>query len=376
MKRLMRIKVVLLIIAVFGFTGIGFRFLKGLGASTALSDMIPWGMWKVMNMVAGAALGTCGFVMAALVVVFRIKRFEPLLRPSILIAFLGYGSSCFALLLDIGLPWRIYNPFIYPNIHSFLFEVALCVTFYFTVTAIEMVPIVTEHPLLHRFHKIGHFIHHYVMAFVILGITLSSMHHTSLGALVIPAVERLHSIWYSPWINWIFIISAMGSGLMTLIFVTLTTCSFYNRDPDIPLLGSVGFISAALLCLYAVIKVIDLTARNQWGIIFNGQWEGYVFMLESFLMVILPVGLLLIPAVRRSFGGLLVISLSTMVGLTLNRLNVNIIGFFRSAGATYFPSLPELFVGFGVLAAAALIFLLIVENTEIYWKPVVKPKEI
>lgn len=373
MTRLIRIKAVLLIIAMLGLVAVTGRFIFGLGAATALSDQIPWGQWKVLNMVAGAALGTCGFVMAMIVVVFRFKRFEPLLRPSILIAFLGYGSSCFALLLDIGLPWRIYHPFIFPNIHSFLFEVSVCVTFYFTVTAIEMIPIIAEGKLFHKIHDLGHKIHHNVIPIVIIGITLSSMHHTSLGALFIPAVERLNSIWYSPFINWIFIISAMGGGLMTLIFVTLTYSSFYNRKPDLELLGGVAFISIFFLCMYACMKAIDLTSRDQWSVIFNGQWEGKLFIVESLLMVGIPVVLTLMGPVRRSFNGLLVISLSTVVGVALNRVDVGIIGFFRSAGATYFPSLPELFIGLGVMAAAALVFLLIVENFEIYGPPPTRP---
>jgi len=375
MKKLHTLKSVLIIIGIFGLVACIGRFAFGLGAATAVTDQIPWGQWKVLNMVAGAALGTCGFVMALIVVVLRFERFEPLLRPATLIAFLGYGSSCFALLLDIGLPWRIYHPFIFWNIHSFLFEVSICVTMYFTITAIEMIPIVTERGFLHKFHELGHKIHHYVVPIVIVGITLSSMHHTSLGALFIPSPERLHPIWYSPWLNWIFIISAMGAGMMTLIWVSLTVSGLYNRKPDLTLLQGVAFISIFFLCFYAAIKSVDLSARHVWPIIFNGQWEGIVFMIESFLFVLLPVAIIISPA-RRTFAGLLIASMSTLAGLIMNRLNVGIVGFFRSAGATYFPSIGELFIGLGVMAGAALLFFVIVENYDIYDKPPVLPKEV
>ena len=375
MKRLHTLKAILIIIGIFGLVAVIGRFAFGLGAATNLSDQIPWGQWKVLNMVAGAALGTCGFVMALIVVVFRFKRFEPLLRPSILIACLGYGSSCFALLLDIGLPWRIYHPFIYWNIHSFLFEVSICVTMYFTITCVEMVPILTERGFLHKFHGLGHKIHHYVVPVVIVGITLSSMHHTSLGALFIPSPERLHPVWYSPWINWLFIISAMGGGLMTLIWVSLTYSSFYNRKVDLTLLQGVAFISISLLCIYAAMKAVDLSARNVWPVIFNGEWEGIVFIIECALLVLLPAIIVLSPA-RRTFAGLLAASVSTITGLVMNRLDVGIVGFFSNAGARYFPSLPELFIGLGVMAGAALLFFLIVENYEIFDTPPVLPKEV
>ena len=74
-------------------------------------------------MVAGAALATGGFILAAIVQIFKIEKYRPYLRLAILIAFLGYGSSLFALLWDIGLPHKFYNPFFSWNHHSFLFEV-------------------------------------------------------------------------------------------------------------------------------------------------------------------------------------------------------------------------------------------------------------
>jgi Ni/Fe-hydrogenase subunit HybB-like protein len=66
------------------------------------------------------------------------------MKPAILVAFLGYGCSCAALMFDIGLPWRFWHPFFMWNEHSFLFEVFWCVMLYFTVTAIELAPMVLE----------------------------------------------------------------------------------------------------------------------------------------------------------------------------------------------------------------------------------------
>ncbi|MEW5947687.1 MAG: cytochrome c3 family protein [bacterium] len=372
MKRLLMVKEVLWALAMFGLVAMVGRFIFGLGAATALSDQVPWGMWKVMNMIAGAALGTSGFIMAFLVVVVRMNIFKPLLRPAILVAFLGYGSSCFALLLDIGLPWRFYYPFIHWNIHSFLFEVALCVTLYFAVTAVEMIPIVTENT---RWRKPGHFIHVYVLPIAIVGITLSSLHHTSLGALFLTAPERLHPIWYSPGINWQFILSAMGGGLMMLVLVTLIIGSLYQRRADMRRLGAVAALAAVPLAAYGLMKALDLAARGQWPVVFSGQWEGILFLVESFLLVAAPIAIASVGHWRLRDAGLWVASASTVAGLALNRIDVGIIGFFRSAGAVYVPSLPELCIGFGVPAAAALVFMYVVEHYEVYDAPPFLPKE-
>ena len=48
----------LFVLAVMGGVTAALRLLYGLGATTALSDEIPWGFWKVLNMIAGVALAT------------------------------------------------------------------------------------------------------------------------------------------------------------------------------------------------------------------------------------------------------------------------------------------------------------------------------
>ena len=149
-------KDLLWVLALAGALAIVFRLWYGLGPTTELSDAVPWGLWKILNMVAGVALATGGFTVGFLVYVLRIERFRPLVKPAILVAFLGYGSSCFALLLDIGLPHRIWHPILMWNGHSFLFEVAWCVMLYFTVTMVELSPTVLERLRLERPAKFLH----------------------------------------------------------------------------------------------------------------------------------------------------------------------------------------------------------------------------
>ena len=54
-----------------------FRLWFGLGATTNLTDQVPWGLWKVLNMVAGVAISTSGFTVGFLVYVLRLERFRP-----------------------------------------------------------------------------------------------------------------------------------------------------------------------------------------------------------------------------------------------------------------------------------------------------------
>ena len=86
-RRVARTKDVLIVVALFGLVAIVIRLAFGLGASTALSDAVPWGLWKILNMVAGVALSTSGFTVGFLVYVLKRERLRPLLKPAILVAF-------------------------------------------------------------------------------------------------------------------------------------------------------------------------------------------------------------------------------------------------------------------------------------------------
>ncbi|MBN1212296.1 MAG: polysulfide reductase NrfD, partial [candidate division Zixibacteria bacterium] len=227
-NKLRYVKDILWFLVFLGLVAAAFRMWFGLGATTNLSDAMPWGLWKILNMVAGVALSTSGFTVGFLVYVLRLKPFKPLLKFAILVAFLGYGCSMLALLFDIGLPHRFWHPIFMWNEHSFLFEVFWCVLLYFTVTFIEMLPAIFEKL---RSDKIVKFLHGIAFGVVIVGISLSSLHHSSLGSLFLVTPIRLHALWYTPWLPLFFILSAMGAGMMFLVLVRILYAYWYNPEP-------------------------------------------------------------------------------------------------------------------------------------------------
>ncbi len=251
-----------------------------------LSDAVPWGLWKILNMVAGVALSTSGFTVGFLVYVVGLKRFQSFMKPAILIAFLGYGCSSTALLLDIGMSQRFWHPMFMWNDNSFLFEVFWCVLFYFTVTAIELSPFIFER---FRAQKVAHFLHPIAFFIVVIGITLSCLHHSSLGSVFLVTPQRLYPLWYTPWLPLLFVTSAMGAGLMVIVLVKLLWAHWYDPDsvfatdakhsgglnpiadsslarvssqtseePDMPQIHSLATIAAGILSVYLALRIADL----------------------------------------------------------------------------------------------------------------------
>jgi Ni/Fe-hydrogenase subunit HybB-like protein len=383
-NRLRATKDVLWIIALAGLVAAVFRLWFGLGATTNLSDAVPWGLWKVLNMIGGVALSTSGFTVGFLVYILRLKQFQPFMKPAILIAFLGYGCSCTALLFDIGLPQRFWHPIFMWNINSFLFEVFWCVLLYFTVTAIELAPVIFER---FRAEKVARILHRIAFVVVVIGISLSSLHHSSLGSLFLVTPQRLHPLWYSPWLPLLFIVSAMGAGLMVVVLAKVLWARWYEpasifgphvdlpvplvgltngattavlsrgpEGPEMPRIRSLATIAAAILSVYFVLKVADLFLHGGWEPLLAGTWESWLYAVELALTAILPILLMILPWSRYSPAGVGVAAASAALGLALNRLDVGIFGYVRDAGTLYFPSLIEWAVSLGVVAAAGLVF--------------------
>ncbi len=240
------------------------------------------------------------------------------MKPAILIAFLGYGCSCTALLFDIGLPQRFWHPILMWNAHSFLFEVFWCVLLYFTVTAIELAPVVFER---FRAEKAAHVLHRVAFVVVVIGISLSSLHHSSLGSLFLVTPQRLHPLWYTPWLPVLFIVSAIGAGLMVVVLVKILWARWYEPasvfgpdfepiDPAHPGcrrhahggLRRAGLkgrrcrsyarwqtIAAAVLGLYLVLKIADLFLHGGWAPLLTGTWESWLYLVELGLTAVLPI---------------------------------------------------------------------------------------
>src|ERR1700745_266999 len=140
-------KLVFLFLMAAGAYATYVRFVKGLGPSTNLRDPFPWGIVIGFASLCGVMLAAGGFTLTAAVHIFNIKKLHPIVRPTVLTAFLGYILVSVALLFDLGRPYRIWHPLIMRNPHSVMFEVAYCVMLYSTVLALEFAPIVLE-----RFH--------------------------------------------------------------------------------------------------------------------------------------------------------------------------------------------------------------------------------
>ena len=340
------------------------RLIFGLGATTALTDDTSWGIWIGFDVMGGVALAAGGFVIAGMVYIFHLKDFRPLLRSTVLTAFLGYLAVIIGLTLDIGRPWMIWSPTLNWQIHSPLFEVAWCVMLYTTVLALEFAPTVFgKFPQTQRVFQV---LRRITIPLVILGIMLSTMHQSTLGTLFAIMPFRVHPLWYTPWLPLLFFVSAITLGLAMVIGESIVSGWLFHRELERPLLKRIARGLQYGSILYCGLILANLSLYGKLPLLFRSSWESILYGVELMISAVAPAILLSIPRFRSSLVGLGISAAMVVVGFILNRINLAIISMIPTTGSGYFPSWMEIAVSLGIVSAAALVFFFFVEYFGVY----------
>lgn len=359
-------RMILLVLTALAVISALVRLFLGLGATTNLNDAYPWGLWISFDVLTGVALAGGGFTMAAIIYVFNLKKFEPLLRPAKISAFIGYLMFIIGLFLDLGLPWRIWHPMVMWNPNSVLFEVAWCVMLYTTVLSIDVLIMALE-----RFKKFEwvQFLRNIYVIFIVAGIMLSTLHQSSLGALYLLMPEKMSELWATNAIGPLFFASAVIGGLSVVTLESIISAWAYNRRLELDILSSLSKGLGMALLVYFAMKVTDLYARRVT--FFQADWLHFWFYVELFGTVALPAILVTFKEVRESRTGLLWVSGLAAFGVLLNRFNVSLTSYGGYREISYFPSLFEIIITVGMVAGGVLIFDFLTRNLPVYHEELV-----
>lgn len=339
------------------------RYSQGLGAVTNLSDEFPWGLWIGFDLLCGVGLAAGGFTLTAAVYIFNLKRFHSIVRPTVLTAFLGYLLVIGALLLDLGRPWNIWHPIVMWNPSSVMFEVAWCVMLYTLVLGLELSGMVFERVGWQRAKRIQRAA---TIPLVLAGVLLSTLHQSSLGALYLIVPGKLHPLWYTPALPWIFWSSAIAAGLAMTIVESRLSSRAFGRPPEMALLREIARVLMIALGVFAVFRIYDLVHRGVLARAFEPSYEAGMFALELLLGVILPFALLLSAKVRNDLRKLYPVALLTVMGFVVNRLNVSVTGLESAAGTRYVPAWTEIAVSLTLVALGFAAFGLVVRYFGVY----------
>lgn len=355
LQRLPRYAYILAVLTVLGMSAGFYRLYAGLGATTNMSKVFPWGIWISFDLTT-VALSGGAFTLAALVYIFHMHDLHSATRPTVLFGLLGYSSVLVILFFDLGRWDRFWHFLVYPNINSALFEVSWCIAIYSTILIYEFSPVIIE-----RFgnNKLLDWIKKLTVPMVIAGITLSSMHQSSLGTLFIVMSPRLHPLWYSMLLPVFFLVSSIPAGICLIIVGSIVSDYLFGYSLSQKVLEKLGWLLPWVLGFYLALKLGELLVTEELGLLLNSGVYSLLFWTELVVGNIIPIILFSIKPVRWSRVGTLIGALLVSAGIVLNRFDATWFAIKPLDGVTYAPSWIEVALLVGVASGVLLVFIII-----------------
>jgi len=373
----------------------GYAILASLLTSMEILEFsvkIPWAT-MIATYIFLVAIGSGLCIINALGSVFGMQRYEMMTRR---MAFLSLTTILFGMLcivLHLGHPERmpIYNA-ISPNFRSAISWMGMLYSIYMGVVVIELWLLNREDLARRAENSQG------LVKKLLALLTLEKLRDTRIGAVLedsrLPKVVALlafasgasalsmlgsvfaHSesrlLWYGPYYPVYFLISAIFSGLAFLIVVTIITYRVQNEEL-FPGLKAVIFEMAQVLALILAVGFLLIVFRLASGLLepasrgpvmllINGPFSIGFWGFEVGLMSVLPIYVLIWAAEKKSLNGVLTGAIMVLIGTFVMRYEFVVAGQvypnIPQGLPSYWPTLMEVFVIGGVMAAFLLVYIL------------------
>ncbi len=337
-----------------------YRFIYGLGSVTNLTQDTPWGLWMGFDVVTGVALAGGAYVITFVVYVIKVEKYHSIVRATVLNGFLAYCFYGGALLIDLGRPWNAPNPYIGNSFgfSSVLFLICWHFLLYMVAEFLEFSPVIAEWLHLEKARK---FLKSLTLVTVVLGITLSMLHQSGLGALFLMAQPKIHPLWWSSFIPILFFVSSIYAGLAMIIVEGTISHSVFRKliAPNShhsfdEIIFGLGKGAAIVMFVYYFFKALLFIHDKQWEMI-NDVW-GYWYLLEVIGFVLVPALMFAFGFKHRSLNIIKTAAVMALLGIVLNRLNVSVIAFNWYADVHYYPSWQEIVVTLMVIFSELWVF--------------------
>lgn len=359
----------LMVIAAAGVAMIGWRFIFGLGATTALNDGYPWGIWIAFDVVTGTALACGGYAIALLVYALNKGEYHTLVRPAVVTSALGYSMAGLSVVLDVGRPWAIWKvPLFFWewNLNSALLEVALCIMAYVAVVWLELTP-----PMIVRFtardasprvqslaRRARPIVRRLLTPVIALAMLLPTMHQSSLGTLMVVAGPRVHPLWQTPLLPLLFLVSCLAMGFAAVVFESVLSHSLLKRPIETDMLSRLARFIAPLQAVFLIIRFADLAARGSLGHAVAADGYALVFWIE---IVLFAAPMVMVRGRWASQAGALFRTAMVLIlGGAVYRFDTFLVAFRPGDHYAYFPSLGEMSVTAGIVALEILGYIALI----------------
>jgi Ni/Fe-hydrogenase subunit HybB-like protein len=347
------------------------RYATGIATIANVNQAYPWGWWVGFDMLTRIALGGVGFTMAAAAEIFGVKSLRPLTRAAVLVGLLWYATYAAVLMVELGRPWLVWWVFLSWAPTSAMYEVAWCAAFYMTVLMLEFSPqVLAKLGLTMPLRRIRAV----YLLIVITGVSLSSLHQSSLGTLLLLVPTKVHPLWHTELLPAMFLLSAIMAGPAMMIVEHSLSTRFLRLTPRMDALRSLGRGLIVLVAVYLAVRLGDVLYRGVADQALAFDFVARWFWLEIIIGLVVPLALLLTPDVEHREWRLFAAGVCVVVGVALHRLNAAVFTMKVHSWETYRPATTEVLISVGAVAAMVLVYAFAVSWLPIHTESPIEPE--
>src|SRR5262249_2178338 len=135
---------------------------------------------------------------------------------------------------------------------------------------------------------------------MLLGVTLSHLHQSSLGTLMTLIPHKINVLWWSDLLPLLFLFSAIMAGPAVVILEHLAAARWLGFPARLDLLAGLARIEAWLVALFLALQMGDLFYRGAVDAMLSASWFAVSFWVEVIGGLLLPLALLIMPEIRES----------------------------------------------------------------------------
>ena len=332
---------------------IAVRFSFGLGAIANINDAYPWGWWIGFGVMSFISLGACGFTMALLADVIGIRKFEPFVRPGMVLGLLFYLSYIVILGVEVGRPWKAWIVFLSWGHTSALFEIAWCATIYTTCLILEFGKLAIDR---YDWRRIGRILTTIYLPVVVLGVTFSHFHQSSLGTMMTIVPLKVDGRWWSEMLPLTFLLTAYSTGISVAMVEHVLATRYLRLRPRVDLLASLAGVQLLVVGTFLLLRFGDLIYLGAIESMLTLDWLSLAIWVEILVGFVLPFALLAVPAIRNTIWGAFTGAALLIFGNFMMRNNITVVGMEVESWHSYVPALGEVLTTAGVLAGAIVLY--------------------
>jgi tetrathionate reductase subunit C len=239
-------------------------------------------------------LSAGSFVLSTLAYVFGMERFKPIGKIGVILAALFLVMAPLALLFHVGQPFKAWHLFVHLNVTSPITWGSFLLTLY-------PINCVIYGWFMFKGNK------KMTRIFGTIGVPLAVFVHGYTGFIL--ALGKARALWNTALMPFLFLVSAMVSGIALMILISIVKDRFFSKEKTInrDLVFSLGNLLAAMILIDLFLVMSDVLvllvshseAQDVARLILQGKFGILFIGVENVMGKIIPALILLIPRLRN-----------------------------------------------------------------------------